>query len=149
MLASPQLDFPIFELYLRLGLICGTMSLVSVIVLEAVFLYILKWQNFGRSFCDSFLVNLVTTVLGLLLLGLGVSIKGGERPLIVLMFIPMLVYAGLFETTPWIIAWGLSVITEGALLWRIRRQSFRKTFVVALAINLASYLVLYGFWHWL
>ena len=76
MLASPQLDFPIFEFYIRMGLICGTMSLVFVIVLEAVFLCILKWQTFWRSFCDSLLVNLVTTVLGLLLLGLGVSIKG-------------------------------------------------------------------------
>jgi TctA family transporter len=138
-----------FEFYVIMGLICGSMSLILAIVLEAVCLYILKWQTFWRSFCDSFLVNLVTAVLGCLLWGLWVSIKGKERLLVVFSFIPMLVYAGLFATTPWIIAWGLSVVTEGALLWRIRRQSFRKTFLAALAANLVSYLALYGFWHWL
>ena len=42
-------------------------AFVLVVLLEGVVLYKLKWNAFKRSLLDSFLVNLVTTIIGLIL----------------------------------------------------------------------------------
>jgi hypothetical protein len=107
------------------GLIILTFFSVAILILlislvEMVVLQLLHWGNTRQSMRASLAMNLISSVVGILLL--------------VLFPQPSLRNLS--------IAWLLLVAIEGGVLTYIRRQTPRYNWFVAAAANLASYLVL-------
>ena len=102
--------------------------LLGIPLIEALVYLALKWGNFKRSYKDAFLVNLITTLVGV---ALGV------------------VMPNLFRDNPLsspsaflVAAFALSVLIEGAILVRLKRQPAGRTWLVAVASNVVSYALL-------
>jgi hypothetical protein len=91
-----------------------------IVFLEAVALQWLKWAAFRPALRASFFMNLVSTLVGFL----------------VLAFVNSLGVVGLA------ISWALSVLIEGDVLMLLRRDGGRQNWRAALVANLASYLIL-------
>lgn len=132
MIYSPFFDGGIGIAFILLVL-TGTLTLVFFVVavfLEAIVLRSLAWGSFRRSLLDSFLVNLTTTVLGVLI--------GGLIWLVFVYDVP--------EMIVWLIgSYVISVGIEGIILWAMRRGPLRRALLVALIANLASYWILGGY----
>ncbi|OGO17119.1 MAG: hypothetical protein A2Z14_13280 [Chloroflexi bacterium RBG_16_48_8] len=105
-------------------------AFVLVVLLEGVVLYKLKWNAFKRSLLDSFLVNLVTTIIGLILASV-FSFPFWDRFSYTL---GMILSVALL--------WGLSMLIEGGLLFVIGRKSLAKAYRAAFFINISSYILL-------
>jgi len=106
-------------------LISAIVLFLGIPLIEAVVYMVFKWGNFKRSFRDAFLVNLVTTVIGYLLVAIQPSLQSGN----------VLSQPSSFL----VVAFVLSVVIEGALLVRLKRQTVGRTWLLALVSNLASY----------
>lgn len=118
--------------------VAGPSVLVLVIGLFVLFLGIplieagvylaLKWGDFKRSYKDAFLVNFITTLVGFLLAAL----------------LPNLIRDNpLSSPSAFLVAaFALSVIVEGAVLLRLKRQSAGRTWLVAIVSNVVSYALL-------
>jgi hypothetical protein len=120
---SPLLDVAAPGLVLgKLALTAGFLILLfSLIVLvESVALQVLRWGSFKRSLRSSFWMNLASTLVGFLVLSL----------------VPRLGFLGL------VIAFGVSVLIEWAILVRYQPDEKRYTLSLALSANLVSYLLL-------
>jgi hypothetical protein len=128
---------PAFALF---GLLVGGLFLLAIVLVEAVVLWRLRWGSFGRSLRDSLIANVGSALVGLLLSNFASNwwqvcgydpARGGRwceqlvSPLMLLVW-----------------AWLLSVLIEGALLMLLTNHSRRKTWTAALAINLASYVLI-------
>jgi hypothetical protein len=105
---------------LGLGLIALCLLTLLITIVEGVVLALLKWNVFPRSLVASFIMNVTSSLVGGLLL-------------IILQDIPL---------TWMILAFLLSVGIEGAILLKIQPAVGRRTWLLALAANLASYLLL-------
>lgn len=107
-------------LYLGLGLVTLLLITVLVALIEGVVLTLLRWNNFRHALLASLIANVVSSVAGGVLL-------------IFMQQVPLL----------WIlVALVLSFIIEGAILVKIQPGNNRRTWLVCLAANLASYLLL-------
>lgn len=107
-------------LSLGLGLIALLLITCLVVLVEGVVLTLLRWNNFRRALLASLIANVVSSMAGGVLL-------------IFLQQIPLL----------WIfLALLLSFIIEGAILVKIQPGNNRRTWLICLAANLASYLLL-------
>lgn len=112
-----------------LALVISTIVLLlGIPLIEAGVYMALNWGNFKRSYKDAFLVNLITTLVGVVL---GV------------------VMPNLFRDNPLsspsaflVAAFVLSVLIEGAILVRLKRQAAGRTWLVAVASNVVSYALL-------
>jgi hypothetical protein len=105
---------------LGLGLIALSLLTLLIALVEAVALTLLKWNSFPRSLLAALIANVTSSLVGGLLL-------------IFLQDIPVI----------WmIIAFILSVVIEGAILIKIQPAVGRRTWLLALVANLASYLLL-------
>ena len=91
-----------------------------IVLLEGVVLRLIRWDNFKRSLWGSFLMNLVSTLVGFL----------------VLYLIPRLGILGLA------IAWALSFAFETFILIRMKPDKPGLSWRAALAANTSSYLLL-------
>ena len=91
-----------------------------ILLVETVALQLSHWGDFRSSLKASFLMNLASTVVGLLFLWL----------------VPALGFLSIF------IAWALSVLIETLVLMRLRRGENRLNLITALIANLASYILL-------
>ena len=102
--------------------------LLGIPLIEALVYLALKWGNFKRSYKDAFLVNLITTLVGV---ALGVVMPNlfRDNPL----SSPSAFLAAAFV---------LSVLIEGAILVRLKRQPAGRTWLVAVASNVVSYALL-------
>lgn len=113
---------------------CATpTSFLLVILIEALVLWqLLEWGRFLRCLRDSFLVNLATTVLGVVF-----ALFLGNW------------FAALFNPLLLAIGSTFSAVIEGLLLMCIQRRQARETFVASMSMNFASYvflqLVIFGF----
>jgi hypothetical protein len=88
-------------------------------VIEAIVMLLLKWDKFGQSLWASFLMNVTSTILGGVLIALG--LLGGSYIWLVVAFV-------------------LSVLIEGGVLMLIKRGAARQNWTVSLISNLVSYL---------
>jgi len=110
------------------GLVVGVMIIFMMvtIVLEAVTMLIMKYNKAGKVFLDAFIINLVSMAAGFLLLTGGLGLLN-STDIILNLFIPFLV----------------TVLIEFALLWLLnRRKPVQKTLLVAVVINIVTYLLL-------
>ncbi len=107
-----------------LGLVIGAAVLlfIGIVSIEAFILHLMDWPSARTALLDSFWVNLVTTVLGLVL---------GFWDVVFL------------SPGMWVVLWVMSVVIEGVLLQIIKRQAVRKTWEACLVMNIVSYIVLY------
>lgn len=113
---------------------------VGVVLLEAIALRLLQWGSFWRSLLDSFLVNLVTTILGLFL-------PAGLSAIDMLSF--LLPDFSLRSPVVFFLLGAMSVAVEGVLLLWIRRRPAAETWRAALIANVVSYVALGGVLGWL
>lgn len=102
-----------------MGILALCVVSTLIIVLEALVMFLLKWGTFWRSLLASFVMNLVTT-----LLGVGV------------MFLVSNPYLAL------LVGFVLSVLIEGGVLMLFKREAARSNWIAALAANAASYLLI-------
>jgi hypothetical protein len=112
------------------GLGLGLVSFAAVIVIEAVVLWGLRWAGLWRSLLAAFLMNLLTTLVGFVFLGV---LLAPDNWLLWLLI--------------WFVAWLLSVALEWGVLALMDRQKLRRAFVASLVANAATYLpllLLYG-----
>ncbi|MBA3531249.1 MAG: hypothetical protein H0T73_04925 [Ardenticatenales bacterium] len=100
---------------LGLGVTALCFSSLLVVLIEAAVLWKMGWGTFRRSFLDSLGMNVLSVLLGAVIL------------------IPL---APLFLL---IIAFALSVLIEGGVLTMLKRHPVRETWTGALAANAASY----------
>ena len=98
---------------------------LGIPLIEAVVYMAFKWGNFKRSYKDAFLVNLITTLVGFGLLVVQPNLQRGN----------VLSQPQGFL----VVAFGLSVLIEGAVLLRLKRHPARRTWLVAIASNVVSY----------
>lgn len=123
MFTSIQPDVAGPFVFLLFGLAAFLVFSVIVFVLEAVLLWLLKWDTFGRSLLSSFLMNLTSTILGILLIGL--------------------LLTGLLNGfLSFVIAFGLSILIEGIVLMMIKPDAARENWRVAMIANVTSYILL-------
>jgi hypothetical protein len=119
------------------GVVAGVILVFVIALVEAAVLRLLSWASFWRSLLDSFVMNLVSALAGLVLnvfaadyyQSCGYSPDRGGR------FCEWLV-------SPWALlalAWLLSVLVEGGVLLLLRRRAARQTWLAALVANIASY----------
>ncbi len=87
---------------------------------EALVMKIMDWGTYGRSFLDALLVNLVSTIPGI----------------VVAQYFPSMEFVGFLA------AFAVTLLIEGGILALLRRHPASRAMMVALAANLASYLVL-------
>ena len=109
--------------FVLVGLLFGAMLFIPIVAVEAVVLLLLKWGSFWRCVRDSLIVNFATTLLGIVL---ALLFPWYDAPSV-----------GFF-----VLAWLLSVAVEGGLLFLLRRRPARQTWIAALSINTASYVLL-------
>lgn len=114
--------------FLLFGLIAFLIFSGIVFVLEALVLWLLKWGTFGRSLLSSFLMNLASTIGGIVALGLSVS--------------------GLFNNfLGFAVALLLSILIEGGVLMLMKRNAARENWRAASIANIVSYGLL-GIFLW-
>ena len=111
--------------WLGLGALVLTLSalvivFVLIILVEGTVLQLMGWGDLRRSMWSAFLMNLASLVFSLFFLGLA----------------PKLGVPGLG------LAWFLSTLVEWAVLQRLERGRRGRNLLIAIAANLASYLIL-------
>ncbi|HEX5707975.1 MAG TPA: hypothetical protein VFX96_11805 [Pyrinomonadaceae bacterium] len=111
-------------LFLALG-VFALVVVVLIIAVEAVALRLLKWGGFGRALLDSFLMNLVSTVIGVPLL-FGYATIFGET-------------LGVRYVFAFALSFVISAAIEGGVLLALRRRPSRETWRAAVISNAASY----------
>ena len=109
--------------FLLFGLIAFLVFSAIVFVIEAVVLWLLKWGTFGRSLLSSFLMNLASTIVGILAIGLSVTGLSNN-------------FLG------FVIALLLSVLIEGGVLMLMKRGATRENWRAASIANVVSYALL-------
>jgi hypothetical protein len=100
---------------------------VSIILIEMLVLRGLKWGSLRASFVDSFVVNLISAMVGVFFAVLAFSLTS-----LTLGFAPLLLILGAF-----------TVLIEGAVLTLMKRHPLRQTWIAAVVINVVSYAFLY------
>ena len=93
---------------------------ILILLIETVVLQIMRWGTFRRSIIAALAMNLASIIIGIILLVL----------------VPQFGFYSL------LIALILSTLVEGGVLAKLKRDALGYNFLVALAANLASYLVL-------
>lgn len=122
MFASPIFDVAGPGALILFGGVFFVGFLTGTLVVETLVLWLLKWGSFYRSLLAAFLMNLASTLLGFVLFGL--SLLGVDSL--------SLVFFGFI----------LSVAVEGGVLMLMKKGAARQNWIVALAANIASYILL-------
>jgi hypothetical protein len=102
------------------GVVFVFILFMLIVLVETVTLQLMHWGNFKSSLKASVLMNLASTLLGLVLLWL----------------VPALGFVGIA------IAWALSVLIEWWVLTRLHQGENRRNLLIATVANLASYILL-------
>ncbi len=127
---SPLPDLGAGVIMALLGLAIGgaVLLFLGIAFLEGVILMYMDWPSILTALLDSFLANLATTILGVL----------------VWWFTSSVFYDDIFLSPGmWFVMWGVSMAIEGGLLQLIRRQPAQKTWTAAFIMNIVSYAGLY------
>jgi hypothetical protein len=126
------------------GLTLGLVAFVPIVLIEALVLWRLRWGSFGRSLGDSAIVNLASTLVGLVLFALFVQTT------FQCVRVPADDGQHTINSCGWLVSplvglvvlWALSVAIEGGVLLLLKRHARRQTWIAALASNAVSYLLL-------
>jgi hypothetical protein len=104
--------------------------LVISILIESIVMKLLKFSRFGKSLADSVIVNIVSLLLGFLLVGVLADLKVGQIE------IPLyFTFMGIYLVT---------LLIEGIVLKLLNKiRSWRKVFTVSAIMNLCSWVLLY------
>ncbi len=103
--------------------------LLLVILIEAVVMFLFKLNNFGKTLLHSSFVNVVSTILGYIIISFQDSYNNK-----------------ISSFGQWFIFFGATVIIEGLLLMLLYTKTPKgKLWLVTIVMNLASYLFLYLF----
>jgi hypothetical protein len=124
----PRVPLPDVEMGLAVLLLgfLGLLGLAGIVLLEGLVLRRLRWGGLRGAMLDSLLMNIASTVVGILLLWAGGDIA----------FAP----GSLREAAVRLpLSWALSVIVEGGTLIAFRRKAAREVIRPVLLANLASY----------
>jgi hypothetical protein len=91
-----------------------------VFAVEAVVLWLLKWGTIGRSLLSAFLMNLASSIVGIMAVGLFAIAFDNVLP-------------------GYIVALLLSILIEGGVLMLMKRGAVGENWRAAIIANLASY----------
>jgi hypothetical protein len=100
-------------------LVVGVLLAVGVVIVEAVVLTLMKWSRFWRSLLASFVMNLVSGVVGLFVVGLAFSV--GQPAWLLLTFVA-------------------SVLIEGGVIALMDRTHARQGLIASLVANIVTYI---------
>jgi len=105
------------------GLSCSLLIILTLIIstLESVVMFLLKWGRFSRSLWASLLMNIASTMFGLVALAFLDVLIGDSNLVLAIAFL-------------------LSVLIEGGVLMLMKRGATRQNWIASLTANLASYL---------
>ena len=105
------------------GLSCSLLIILTLIIstLESVVMFLLKWGRFSRSLWASLLMNIASTMFGLVALAFLDVLIGDSNLVLAIAFV-------------------LSVLIESGVLMLMKRGAARQNWIVSLTANLASYL---------
>ncbi len=113
---------PLFDVLVPIIFLC---SAVIIVMLEAAVLYSMKWKSFGYSIGDSLVMNIISTIAGIIIFRNSFPTRWADRLLLLLM------------------TFAVTVIIEG--LWLVlnrKSNTIARALLVAFAANLASYSLL-------
>ena len=119
MFASPIFDVAGPGVLLLAGGIFFAVFSIGTLVIESLALWLLKWGSFGRSLLASFLMNLVSTLAGFILLAFSFLIGN---------------FYILF-----VVGYLLSILIEGGVLMLMKKDAARQNWIASLVANTASY----------
>ena len=122
-------DVAVGPAFVLVGLLFGARLFIPVVAAEALVLRLLKWGSFWRCLRDSLIVNFATTLVGLVLAVVFLSVEWYTWPPFIL----------------GVMGWALSILIEACLLGWLEHYEVRRTDIAAVAINTVSYLLLAGF----
>ena len=126
------------------GLLLAPLLLALATLLETVVAWRMKWAEFQVTLRDMFVVNLTSTFVGLVLDVVFVTYiyrcayvptSDGQH----------VVRSCTWAISPWLLyllLWVCTVGIEGLVLGRFKRQDNRRTWVIAIVVNIVSYVVL-------
>jgi len=124
----PPLDVGMGYAVIVFGIL-GLVGLAAAILLEALVLRRLQWGGLGRSLLDSFLMNVASAAIGIILT---LMLRDATLPYSsvgsVIVCLPVL--------------WAFSVLVEAGALALIRKKGFRAVVRPVLLANLASYILI-------
>jgi len=100
-------------------LVVGVVLFVLVVVVEAVVLTVMKWGRFRRSLLASFLMNVVSTIAGVFVVGIALTVGGPAW--LLLTFVA-------------------SVVLEGGVVVVMDRAQARRGLAACVIANVVSYL---------
>src|SRR5262245_47842979 len=102
----------------------GLVAIVVIFVIEAIVLVLMKWAPLGRSVLDAILMNLASTLVGLIgICGLFTLPRGGSN----LDFTGGIIFL--------VVTFIISVVVEGLVLTGLKRHPPRQTWLTALVAN--------------
>jgi hypothetical protein len=108
---------------LLFGLVAFLLFSGIVFGIEAVVLWLLKWGTFGRSLLASFLMNLASTIVGVVVIG-------------------VLATSLLNNFLTFVLALLLSILIEGGVLMLVKRDATHENWRAASIANVISYALL-------
>ena len=117
------------------GAFAAAVALVLAVVVEAGVLRVLRWASTGRCFLDSLLMNVASTVMGIVLLMVAGSVASGSgvNPEDAALWWVLL--AATFV---------LTVVIEAIALLLLHRGSGVRAWRASLVANVASYVLIAG-----
>jgi hypothetical protein len=105
--------------------------LVPIVIAETIGLRLLKWDSLWRSFVAALAMNVVSSLVGFLLLSVAATVPESDvQAVLLLSLLP---------------AWALSTLIEAGVMQAFQRLAFRRTLGIAAIANVASYVLLVGF----
>jgi len=119
MFTSPVFDVAGPGVLFLVGGIFFAVFSAGTLVIETLALWLLKWNSFGRSLLAAFLMNLVSTIAGFILLAFSFLIGN---------------FYILF-----VVGYLLSVLIEGGVLMLMKKGAARQNWIASLIANAASY----------
>ncbi len=117
MLSHILYDIPVLPIIL-ISLALGISVFAAIVLVETIALRLLKWAGFWRALLHAFIINIASSIFGVII---NVLIESIWSVLIALV---------------------LSIIIEGAALALIRRENSREVWRAAIIANIASYILI-------
>jgi hypothetical protein len=112
---------------LSLGVVAAAGLFFIIVLIEALVLHGLKWGSFRLSLVDSFIINLISAAIGVVLFIFAIS-----------------TWSFNLGAAPFFLLFGaVTVLIEGGILTLLKRHPLRTTWTAAIVINVVSYALLF------
>jgi hypothetical protein len=134
-------DVAVAPIILAGGLTAGVTVFLPIVLIESLVLWRLRWGSFRRSLVDSFIINIASTLCGL------VFFVMFTLTLFQCTRVPASDGLHTVNSCDWLVSpllglvalWALTVAIEGGVLLLLKRHARRQTGIAALVSNAASY----------